>query len=69
MPTVLLPPPMRKVPAEFTSAVVEARSKGLRDAPFTWTGSEFTSVLDTDVATRAFSDCTNCAEAMTSTLC
>ena len=28
-------PPMRKVPAEFTSAVVEARSKGLREAPFT----------------------------------
>jgi hypothetical protein len=35
MPTVLLPPPMRNVPAELTSAVVEARSKGLRDAPFT----------------------------------
>jgi hypothetical protein len=35
MPTVLLPPPIRKVPAAFTSAVVDARSKGLREAPFT----------------------------------
>ena len=69
MPTVLLPPPIRNVPAAFTSAVVDARSKGLREAPFTWTGSEFTSVLDTDVDTLAFSVCTNCAAAVTSTLC
>src|ERR1035438_1528064 len=29
-PTVSLPPPIRKVPAAFTSPVVAARSKGLR---------------------------------------
>ena len=45
-----------------------ARSKGLRELPFTWTGSESTSVLDTFVATLAFSVCITCACAVTSTL-
>src|ERR1039457_5193169 len=69
MPAVSFPPPIRKVPAALTSPVVDARSKGLLELPFTSTGSASTSALDTSVATLAFSVCSTCEVAVTSTLC
>ncbi len=57
-------------PAEFTSpAAADARSNGLRELPFTWTGRASTITLETVVSTRAFSVWSTCAEAVISMLC
>src|SRR5271157_1718006 len=69
-PKALFPPPMWYVPLPLpTSGVDSAMSKGLREAPFTKTGSESTRNADTVVDTLPFSVCTICAAALTSTLC